>query len=157
MRTFLRYLRIAFSAVCAIACLLLIALWVRSYWRADDFMLRLPNSQPFVIHSMRGTTAWYHASGLPFSGNCAIESHSVELLTQGIELRPWLEELVDIQLVRRPVILPHWVFIFLFAAFSAAPWIHWRFGLRTLLSVITLIAVFLGWAVYTLKADPSAP
>jgi hypothetical protein len=32
-----RKLRIAFSAVCGIACVLLIALWVRSYmWRDND-------------------------------------------------------------------------------------------------------------------------
>jgi hypothetical protein len=32
MSRFLRYLRIAFSATCLIACVLLIVLWVRSYW-----------------------------------------------------------------------------------------------------------------------------
>ncbi len=31
-----RKLRIVSSVVCAIACVLLIALWVRSYWRSDD-------------------------------------------------------------------------------------------------------------------------
>ena len=31
----IRYLRIAFSVMCGIACVLLIALWVRSYWWAD--------------------------------------------------------------------------------------------------------------------------
>src|SRR4051794_31716465 len=35
MRRFLRYLRIAFSATCLIACVLLIVLWVRSYWRGE--------------------------------------------------------------------------------------------------------------------------
>ncbi len=32
MRRWLRYLRIAFSTACLIACVVLIALWVRSYW-----------------------------------------------------------------------------------------------------------------------------
>ena len=31
-----RKLRIAFSATCLIACLLLIVLWVRSYWKSDE-------------------------------------------------------------------------------------------------------------------------
>src|SRR5262245_19847836 len=35
MRRFLRYLRIAFSATCAVACVLLIVLCVRSYWIRD--------------------------------------------------------------------------------------------------------------------------
>jgi hypothetical protein len=31
-----RKLRIAFSVTCLIACVLLIVLWVRSYWWSDD-------------------------------------------------------------------------------------------------------------------------
>ena len=31
-----RKLRIAFSATCLIACVLLIVLWVRSYWCTED-------------------------------------------------------------------------------------------------------------------------
>ena len=31
-----RKLRIAFSATCLIACVLLIVLWVRSYWKVDS-------------------------------------------------------------------------------------------------------------------------
>jgi len=30
-----RYLRIAFSVTCGIACVLLVVLWVRSYWSVD--------------------------------------------------------------------------------------------------------------------------
>ncbi len=37
MRKWLRYLRISFSVLCGIFCLLLIALWVRSFWRVDTF------------------------------------------------------------------------------------------------------------------------
>ena len=37
VRRFLRYLRIAFSATCLIACVLLIVLWVRSYWYGTLF------------------------------------------------------------------------------------------------------------------------
>src|SRR4051812_42910834 len=36
MRRFLRYVRIALSVTCGIACVLLIVLWVRSYWRVDQ-------------------------------------------------------------------------------------------------------------------------
>jgi hypothetical protein len=32
----LRYVRITFSAMCAIACVLLCVLWVRSYWWLDE-------------------------------------------------------------------------------------------------------------------------
>jgi hypothetical protein len=33
-----RYLRIAFSGVCGVVCLLLIVLWVRSYWYCDEIV-----------------------------------------------------------------------------------------------------------------------
>ena len=37
-----RKLRIAFSAMCLIACVLLIALWVRSYWRLEAVAYKHP-------------------------------------------------------------------------------------------------------------------
>ena len=36
-----RKLRIAFSATCLIACVLLIVLWVRSYWRSDNTLINM--------------------------------------------------------------------------------------------------------------------
>ena len=36
MARYFRYLRIAFSATCLITCVLLIVLWVRSYWWEDN-------------------------------------------------------------------------------------------------------------------------
>jgi hypothetical protein len=38
-----RKLRIAWSVACAIACVLLIALWVRSYWAVDKSMPARPH------------------------------------------------------------------------------------------------------------------
>src|SRR4026208_580489 len=107
-----RKLRITWSVVCGIACLLLIGLWVRSYTWADDLIIRLPGSREFVIHSMRGTSAWYRASGLPPAGAVVIESESVERLTDGTSTRAsWFNDLLDLQVLRRPVLLPHWIFI----------------------------------------------
>jgi hypothetical protein len=45
----LRNLRIAFSAICGIACVLLIVLWVRSYWVWD-----LINTTGYSVSSFRG-------------------------------------------------------------------------------------------------------
>src|SRR6476620_9591203 len=45
MRRFLRYLRIAFSATCLIACILFFALWMRSYWWLDVIKIRPPELQ----------------------------------------------------------------------------------------------------------------
>ena len=38
----------------------------------------------------------------------------------------------------------HWFVLILLAASGMAPWLSWRFSLRTLLIVVTLVAVMLG-------------
>src|SRR6476469_3147947 len=47
-----RKLRIAWSVGCAIACVLLIVLWVRSYWRKD--IVHLPTQQDVIVNSAYG-------------------------------------------------------------------------------------------------------
>src|SRR5436309_31493 len=50
MPRFLRYLRIAFSATCGIACVLLVVLWVRSYWWYDELRYKCESDavQPWL-------------------------------------------------------------------------------------------------------------
>jgi hypothetical protein len=52
----LKYLRIALTALSLTACVLFVALLVRSYWWSDYFRLRLPIPKVLTIHSMYGTT-----------------------------------------------------------------------------------------------------
>ena len=47
--------------------------------------------------------------------------------------------------------VPAWFPVVLFALLAAAPWIRWRFSLRTLLIATTLIAVGVGLAAYALR------
>jgi hypothetical protein len=49
-----RKLRIAFSVVCGIVCLLLLALWVRSYWSFDVFRWRLSTTTAVQCASTNG-------------------------------------------------------------------------------------------------------
>ena len=49
-----RKLRIAFSAACLIACVLLIVLWVRSYWRFDQFIHSVSTTDYFACTSIQG-------------------------------------------------------------------------------------------------------
>jgi hypothetical protein len=49
-----RNLRIAFSVTCGIACVLLIALWVRSYWYADDLVITLTKARQLELQSVPG-------------------------------------------------------------------------------------------------------
>ena len=59
MRRSLRYLRIAFSATCLIACVLLIVLWVRSYLCWDEFTL---NNGVTNFGSKGDTLHWFHSA-----------------------------------------------------------------------------------------------
>src|SRR4051812_19419079 len=54
MSTRFRKLRIAFSAMCLIACVLLIALWARSYWWEDMLDVSILDGQNTGFYSERG-------------------------------------------------------------------------------------------------------
>jgi hypothetical protein len=51
----IRGLRIAWTVGCGILCVLLIALWVRSYWRHDTFWIRLATNRITGIISVAGS------------------------------------------------------------------------------------------------------
>ena len=48
-----RKLRIAWSVMCGIACVLLIVLWVRSYWWQDFAIATLPGQRSVAFKSMQ--------------------------------------------------------------------------------------------------------
>jgi hypothetical protein len=47
--------------------------------------------------------------------------------------------------------LPFWIVVPVFLTLAAAPWIRWRFSLRTLLIATTLIAALLGVFAYAAR------
>jgi hypothetical protein len=47
--------------------------------------------------------------------------------------------------------VPYWFLAFFGVCSIFAPWLHWRFSLRTLLIATTLIALVLGFAVYAMS------
>src|SRR5262245_38002208 len=49
-----RKLQIAWSVLCGIFFLLLIALWMRSYWRYDYLGGHISSTKSFAVHSSRG-------------------------------------------------------------------------------------------------------
>src|SRR5687768_4796513 len=138
-----QYLRIAVTALSLTACVLLIALWVRSYW-----WMEMGATRSIRFHSLKG------AFGLM-------------LYAQSRPQRWWIQS-VSHEVVRREGIVvsgtrgfgfqqtnkytwiqvPYWLLV-LAASFSAAvPWFKWKFSLRTLLIATTLVAVGLSAIVY---------
>ena len=144
-----RYLRIAFSATCAIACVLLVAMWVRSRYAYDGIYGPLPGSG-FVIMSRSG--------GLGVGLHCEKWAGGWSLFARP----PWkvnlpyrtalgfVEYMKDSEMYR--LRLPYWCLILISVAFAAVPWLRWRFSLRTLLIAITAIAVVLELVVWMSRA-----
>ena len=145
----LRTLRIAFSAVCGIICVLLIVLWVRSYSVTDVvygwfplpgyLQLNLSSGQvKLIANGERQKPEWHYESQESYP----LRQTWIFKLDMSSRFGWWLD-----------ITVPHWFTVLLTAALSAAPWIRWskRFSLRTLLVVVTLAAVLLGVVVYAIR------
>jgi hypothetical protein len=157
MLRFLRYLRIAFSATCLIACLLMIALWVRSYWLVDVVEQRWPGR--FQFASFGGRVGFSERSNPDISlFRDAMEELDDEVGDVFAYTVP-----KDFSMDEFPAIcgfgwrddglvatltVPDWFFVMISALCAAAPWFRWRFSLRTLLIATTLVAVVLGIIVW---------
>jgi hypothetical protein len=151
-----RKLRIAWSVGWGVVAVLLCVLWVRSYSLVD----------------------W--VTGCPVSDNGIVEIDSMpgilgcQLSAKSESPSSWTHEVLDgddwwtsvgengeppytsrifgeFGLSNRGGAVPYWFAVSLCAAFSAALWLRFRFSLRTLFIVTTLIAVVLGFVVYALK------
>ena len=116
-----RKLRIAFSVTCGIVCLLLIALWVRSYrasikMHVGDFSVVscYGRIDVQVFDDPRGTFAW------PYQPLFKVRHSVLVFATAALGTATW------------------------------APWSN-RFSLRTLLIATTLVAVALGLIVWAAR------
>jgi hypothetical protein len=144
-----RKLRIAWSVGWGIVCLLLIVLWVRSYWWMDSFDAQLAQSRPLYVTSRHG--------GLQFSMRYDLlpDLHSpgywhYSQLPVDHEYLPWtwFEFHVSFPCDNFDEIAPHWLFSLVAALCAAMPWLRFRFSLRALLIATTLVAVLLGVVVW---------
>ena len=153
------------SALCLIACVLLVALWVRSYWRADIFAFAFSSSSFVGLGSANGTIAVSRGDNAPgyFNRRWQIQSNVI------VDQQDYLLEASSryrgafgfgIAQDRSFVTLsaPCWFLVLVFAALAALPWI-WRprFSLRALLIATTLLAVVLGLIVYYANRPPTTP
>ncbi|MCI0333720.1 MAG: hypothetical protein L0228_10925 [Planctomycetes bacterium] len=144
-----RKLRIAWPVGWGILCLLLIALWVRSYWYSEAF------------NWFFSTTKFMHVSsdvGQLFLGVGSV-SFVLPSYYRG-EAGLYDDEH---ELIRKPTLLagenqwgfqvgiPYWLLLLGAATLAALPWFRWRFSLRTLLIAATLIAVILYVLVWAVK------
>ena len=157
MKRSLRKLRIAWSVGCAIACVLLIVLWVRSYRIADGIWCPVSGSDVFGLFSAHGTTTAFTndlRSGY-FKGYWEIRHDPIadpHIIDYHLHAHSDYRGAFGFGIIHSPPLLsvgvPHWFLIVLAVSFAVLPWGKWRFSLRTLLIATTLVAVVLGLAVY---------
>jgi hypothetical protein len=152
-----RKLRTAWSVVCGVACLLLMVLWVRSYWRYQRVYFKVSigeYSHSIVFRSYgnrlrtqyrsesnkRPQTRWF---------DCQTENSPVDKwfsidrsrkYTLGFS-HQWVDRGID-------TVIPHWFAMCTCIALASASWLRWRFSLHTLLLTTTLVAVVLGLIVW---------
>jgi hypothetical protein len=148
----LRYLRIAFSATCLIACVLLIALWARSYTWGESYTWDFGQAYCSASY-LRGAIVVRSLDA----------SHRGDLTTGygwGRAPRQRLDETFPVHFYgfyfRKAsgdltLIVPMWFLIIVSISCAAAPWLAWKFGVRTLLIATTVVAVVLGIAVWLSK------
>jgi hypothetical protein len=142
-----RKLRIAWSVVFGLACVLLIALCVRSYRYSDYLSRNNESGRIFGFGSNYGAIVLSRSdwsdTGVPY------KSHGWEYRRGSVyELSKFHWEWDGGEgMIRIPIWLP----VSLFSVAGVLPWIgpsYRRFGLRTLLIVTTLVAMGLGLIVW---------
>jgi hypothetical protein len=135
-----RKLRIAFSATCVIACVLLIVLWVRSYYVKDLLDVAAP---PYwlVVESIHGRISFRLTNEPNMLGSrLFFTSYGQRSARFGTSIDDQFFVLYSATAMTLTLmgILP-WI--------HYRPW-HCRFSLRTLLIATTLVAATLGLIVY---------
>jgi hypothetical protein len=144
----LRYLRIAAAVVLAIVGWSLVALWVRSHYRADSLHQSFGPHGTIELHSHRGV-----AGLLIELGNDDMElTGGWRLTSAAVDPEPSSGSGFSLALDSQPAwaTAPHW---FLAAcSFGLAALFAfkrtWRFTVRGLLIATTVLAAILGLAVY---------
>ena len=139
----LKYLRIAVTTLALTACVLLIVLWVRSYFYSD-FVLLQSHSMEWVASSQFGNVFFNVNDGDPSAPrwtyfSLAAGPRGLKRLPPGFNFKYGSGSVYGY--------VPHWFLVLLSATLAALPWIKWRFSLRTMLIGMTLIAVVLGIAM----------
>jgi hypothetical protein len=150
MSRFARSLRIAFTISCGIACALLILLSFRSYRQMDTF--HFPTSRTTIASSINGRIELAaYSERVPNFGwapGWGWKSVATKFVSRGIPANPAWPATPAWQFSsdRFGIYLhfPHWVPAFLFTILAAVPWLRWHFSLRMLLTLVTLLAAFLG-------------
>jgi hypothetical protein len=141
-------MRKAFATTCSICCLLLVAMWMRSYWWEDSVVVyssgehfvrigAVPGAMQVVAGSKSRVVRWNHIVESP-------DQVLRELSKMGITYpsRFWGRFYISSNIV----LVPYWFLILLVVSLAAprSQKILWRFSLRVALVIMTLAAGVIG-------------
>ncbi len=149
----LRTIRISFSITCVLACVLLIALWMRSYRWRDSFSVRPFPKRVCWIESAVGQFAMRispknHDAPSRMWSQIAVASDPAWPANNRFGFNAYMAN------GYAGIVVPHWLLILLTAVVAATFGVHspfgYRFGLRILLTAASLVAALLG-AMYVLN------
>ncbi len=150
--------RIAFSALCGILCLLLIGLWVRSYWWADSVRVPISRTKVLNFYSTKGWLTLLSPLGQPRNATWRINHQSQETIRKSEQaaIASGATVVHRMRLLGLHGVhfdLPHALAALLLAGFAVAPLIPSspRFRLKTLLIAITILSLLLGYLTYLAK------
>jgi hypothetical protein len=168
-----RKLRIAWSVACGVLCLLLIVLWVRSYWWNDRVYCPLNSTPRMLIGASLWGRITVGAVVLPKDdlsprGWARTSEYVGHVVSYEEEQDPFFEYLkrkffeylndkFEYQMSEKNggyIRFPHWLPLLALATLSvpaALPWLRWRFSLRALLIGMTVVAAILGVAIWAAK------
>jgi hypothetical protein len=143
-----RKLRIAFSATCAIACVLPIVLWVRSYWSVEG-LCYYGKQYNYEILSQEGNVEVRSYEDL-FSYPVGFQLKHNPIVG---DANPFADSSVRFTIGPERVVIPYWFYLLVTVSIGGTPWLRWsrRFSLRTLLIATTLVAMVLGAIVYAVR------
>ena len=131
----LKYLRIAGTALSLTACVLLVALWARTYWwwevLSPILTARIPSMQQGII--VYNDIQTRNTEPIP---DPLVNRYLPQCISFSFNGFSGLGSTVPVWAVFPPV-----------AAIAVIAWLPWRFSLRTLLMATTLVAVGLGMVV----------
>jgi hypothetical protein len=151
-----KYLRNAVTALSLTACVLLIVLWVRSYWWITEFGKDISVNTCVYCATAEGIIqfTWMNDPLLYRKGWYADDTwiEDFNRMAYGSAEAPTAPSVLPVfGFGPNHVAIPIWLLLLVSAAFAIAPWIEWsrRFSLRTLLIATTLVAVVLGSIVAT--------
>ena len=137
-------LQIAVTAVALATCLALVALWVRSNSTFDQLWIPVPFGRKLGLLSLNNCVS-VSLENNP-DGHFYFASSDVGL-NANLQPRTYWGFLF----VREPGVtygyVPFWFLVAIVAGVAAAPWLRWRFRVRTLLIAMTVVAAIFSLAV----------